>query len=134
MVTKGKEDTPDFGMGNLERRKYPRFPINLPIEYYRAESSIPVTGRAGDISEGGLLVYLSERVEVGKHLKVRCLFPLISELMNTMEIRGEVVWAVLESLETNGHLGKYKYGLKFTYVKPMDMEKLKVFLKRLAKL
>ena len=134
MDTKGKEDTPRFGIGNFERRKYPRFSIDLPIEYYRTESSIPGSGRTGDISEGGLLVYLSERVEVGEHLKVRCLFTLISELMNTMEIRGEVVWVVLESLETNGHLGKYKCGLKFTYVKPMDMEKLKVFLKSLAQL
>ena len=134
MDTKGKEDTPRFGTGNLERRKYPRFPINLPIEYYRAESSIPASGQTGDISEGGLLVYLSERVEVGEHLKVRCLFTLISELMNTMEIRGEVVWVVLESLETNSHLGKYKCGLKFIDFKPLDMEKLKVFLKSLAQL
>jgi len=134
MDTKGKEDTSRFGIGNSERRKYPRFPIDLPIEYYRAESSIPASGRTGDISEGGLLVYLSERVEVGEYLKVRCFFTSMSELMSTMEIRAEVVWVVLESLETNGHLGNYKCGLKFIDVNPMVMEKLKVFLKRLAQL
>ncbi len=57
---RGNEATRHIGIGNLERRKYPRFPINLPIEYYRAESSLPATGRTGDVSEGGLLVYLSE--------------------------------------------------------------------------
>ena len=134
MDTKGKEDTPRFGPGNFERRKHPRFSIDLPIEYYRTESSIPASGRTGDISEGGLLVYLSERVEVGEHLKVKCFFTPIPELRSTMEIRGEVAWVVLESLETNGHLANYKCGLKFTDVKPMDMEKLKVFLKRLAQL
>ncbi len=117
-----------MGIGNLERRKYPRFPINLPIEYYRAESSTPASGRTGDISEGGLLVYLSERVEVGERLKVRCFFRLISESMNTMEMRGEVAWVVLESLETNSQSAKYKCGLKFIDVKPVDMEKLKIFL------
>ncbi len=128
MDKKGKEDTSRIGIGNLERRKYPRFPINLPIEYYRAESSIPASGRTGDLSEGGLLVYLSERVEVGEHLKVRCFFTSISELMNTMEMGAEVVWVVLESLETDDRPGNYKCGLKFIYVKPLDMEKLKVFL------
>ena len=132
MDTKGKEDTPHFGTGNLERRKYPRFSIDLPIEYYRTESSIPASGRTGDISEGGLLVYLSERVEVGEHLKVKCFFTSISELMNTMETLTEVVWVVLESLEANGLPANYRCGLKFIDANPMDMKKLKVFLKNLA--
>jgi c-di-GMP-binding flagellar brake protein YcgR len=134
MDTKGKEDTPRFGIGNFERRKYRRFSIDLPIEYYRTESSIPGSGRTGDISEGGLLVYLSERVEVGEHLKVRCFFTSISELMNTMETLAEVVWVILEHLEANGLPGNYRCGLRFTDVNPMDMEKLKVFLKSLAQL
>ena len=134
MDTKGKEDTSRFGIGNFERRKYPRFSIDLPIEYYRAESSIPASGQTGDISEGGLLVYLSERVEVGEHLKVRCFFASISELMNTIETLAEVVWVILENLEANGLPGNYRCGLRFIDVNPMDMEKLKVFLKSLAQL
>jgi c-di-GMP-binding flagellar brake protein YcgR len=132
MDTKGREDKPRFGIVNFERRKYPRFSIDLPIEYYRTESPIPASGRAGDISEGGLLVYLSERIEVGEQLKVRCLFTSISESMKTMETLAEVVWVVLESLETNGLLGSYKCGLRFIKVNPMDMEKLKFYLKSLA--
>jgi c-di-GMP-binding flagellar brake protein YcgR len=134
MDTKGKEDTARFGIGNFERRKYPRFSIDLPIEYYRTESSIAGSGRTGDISEGGLLVYLSERVEVGEHLKVRCFFTSISELMNTMETLAEVVWVILEHLEANGLPGNYRCGLRFIDVNPIDMEKLKVFFKSLAQL
>jgi len=134
MDTKGKEDTPRFGIGNFERRKYPRFSIDLPIEYYRTESSIPGSGRTGDISEGGLLVYLSERVEVGEHLKVILFFTSISESINAVETLAEVVWVVLENLETNGLLGNYKCGLRFIDVNPMDMDKLKVCLMSIAQL
>ena len=132
MDTKGKEDKPRFGIDNFEKRKYPRFSIDLPVEYYRTESSISASGRTGDISEGGLSVYLSERVEVGEHLKVRLFFTPISESMNTMETLAEVVWVVLESLEANGLRGNYRCGLGFIDVNPMEMEKLKVFLKSLS--
>jgi c-di-GMP-binding flagellar brake protein YcgR len=132
MDTKGKEDRPRFGIVNFERRKNPRFSIDLPIEYYRTESSIAISSRTGNLSEGGLLVYLSERVEVGQHLDLKLFFAPVSESMQTMEALAEVVWVNLENLETSGLLASYRCGLKFIDVNPMDMEKLKAFLKSLA--
>jgi c-di-GMP-binding flagellar brake protein YcgR len=71
METKGKEAKPRFGIVNFERRKYPRFSIDLPIEYYKIDTPTSHSGRAANISEGGLLIYLPEVAEVGQRLKVR---------------------------------------------------------------
>ncbi len=134
MDTKGMEDKCRFGVGDFERRKFPRFSMELPIEYLRTRSSIPASGRTGDISEGGLLVYLSERVEVGEYLRVKLFFTLISESMNNMQILAEVAWVVLENLEAHGLVECYRCGLRFIDVKPKDLERLKVFLKSLAQI
>jgi hypothetical protein len=66
-VTKEEKETkPRYGAVNFERRKYPRFNVDLPIEYYRIDSSIGQTGKALNISEGGLLIYFPEQMEIGQ--------------------------------------------------------------------
>ena len=65
-----KEETTKlhFGTVNFERRQHPRFSINLPVEYWKIDRSISALSRTGDISEGGLLLYISEQIEVGQEL------------------------------------------------------------------
>jgi len=47
LVKNGEKETkPRYGTVNLERRKHPRFSVDLPIEYYRIDSSIGHTGKA----------------------------------------------------------------------------------------
>jgi hypothetical protein len=64
-----KEAKYRYGTGNFEKRKYPRFNIDLPIEYSRSDSSINV-GKAANASEGAAF-YLPEPMEMGQHLKVK---------------------------------------------------------------
>ncbi len=45
-----------YGIVNFERRTFPRFSVDLPVEYEQIDSFIPA-GRALDIGEGGLLIY-----------------------------------------------------------------------------
>jgi hypothetical protein len=54
MKTEEKETKPRYGIANFERRTYRRFPISLPVEYYRADSRINQSGQTIDSSEGGL--------------------------------------------------------------------------------
>jgi len=65
---------PNFGTVNFERRKHPRFSINLPVEYWKIDRSISALSRTGDISEGGLLLYISEPIEVGQELNLKLFF------------------------------------------------------------
>ncbi|PIV20587.1 MAG: hypothetical protein COS40_11785, partial [Deltaproteobacteria bacterium CG03_land_8_20_14_0_80_45_14] len=87
------------------------------------------TGRALNISEGGLLIYFPEQMEIGQHLRLKLFFSLGSEL-NTIEMLAEVVWMDI-------HLGKdwgdYRSGVKFIDVSSEDIRKLENFLMHLSK-
>jgi len=53
-----------YGTVNFEKRKHPRFSVDLPVEYSRANLSAD-HGRVMNASEGGLLLYLPEQMEIG---------------------------------------------------------------------
>jgi hypothetical protein len=107
-----------------EKRKHPRFNIDLPVKYSRTNLFFKY-GRATNASEGGLLVYLSEEVETGKDIALKIFFPPRSEL-NSLETSVQVVW-------TDIHLRKdwawdFRTGVKFVDISPEDMTKFKNFL------
>ncbi len=119
---------PHIGVVNLERRRYPRFSVDLPIEYHLIQSPLNQRGRALNASEGGILVYLPQKIEIGQHLKIKLFFTLGSQL-NSIEVLAEAVWMDI-------HLGKdwgdYRYGVKFIDISPEDLEQFKKFLKSLS--
>jgi len=124
-VEKEKYTEPRIGFINFENRRYPRIDIHLPIEYYLIKSSFAHTG---NISEGGLLIYFPEEMDVSQYLRLKLFFSLGSEL-NTIKVLAEVVWM-------NNHLGKdrknYPYGVKFIDISPEDGTKLRNFLRSLS--
>jgi c-di-GMP-binding flagellar brake protein YcgR len=123
-----KERKLHYGIVNFERRKHPRFNIDLPIEYSLLPSSVSHAGRALNASEGGLLVYLSEKVEISQLLQLKLFFPSGSEL-NGVALIAEVAWMDI-------HLGKdwgdYRCGVRFVDISPEDLNKLKRFLRDLS--
>jgi c-di-GMP-binding flagellar brake protein YcgR len=123
MKTEQKELKPRYGIANFERRTYRRFPMRLPIEYYRANSPVNRTGHALDASEGGLQILFPEQVEVGQNLKVTLFFSSESGL-NTIEMVVEVVWINAQADEGEKH---YRSGVRFTNISLEDMTKLKEF-------
>jgi len=128
-MEKEKEQTEShIGIVNLERRKYPRFTVNLPTEYHRLDSSTRYTGRVLNASEGGLLLYLPEQMEMGQDLKIKLFFTSGVEL-NTVELLAQVVW-------TDIHLGKgwgdYRTGVKFIDISSENLNQLKNFLRSLS--
>jgi c-di-GMP-binding flagellar brake protein YcgR len=124
MTLPTKEEKPRIGIVNIERRKYPRFSIDLPIEYHRAQSNLAHTGRALNASEGGLLVYLPEKMDIGQQLSLKLFFHSGSG-MNTIAMTGEVMWIDLH-LDTNW--GDYRTGLRLVDISYEDLKRLKDFL------
>ena len=110
---------------DFEKRRYPRLDIHLPIECDQTKSSITHTG---NISEGGLLIFFPEQMNVSQYLKLKLFFSLDSEL-NAVKTLAEVVWM-------NNHLSKdrenYPYGVKFIDIPPEDRTKLRNFISRLS--
>ncbi len=123
MKTEEKEAKHRYGIANLERRRYRRFPVRLPIEYCRVDSPINQTGHSLDASEGGLQILFPEQMEIGQNLNLKLFFSSGFEL-NTIEALAEVVWMNTQLGEGEKH---YRSGVRFINISPEDITKLENF-------
>ena len=122
-----KEVKPRYGTVNFEKRKHPRFDVNLPIEYV-CSGLVANRGEALNASEGGLLLYLPEKMEIGQHLSLKIFFSSGSEL-KTIEALVQVVWMDIHLGEDRGD---YRAGVKFVDISSLNLEKLRNFLRSLS--
>jgi hypothetical protein len=127
MEREEKKNIPHYGIINFEKRRQPRFNVDLPVEYARS-SLVVKHGRVANASESGLLVYFPEKMEVGQHLSLKIFFSIGAEL-NTIETLTEVVWT---DIDLGKDWGDYRTGLKFVDISAEDMEKLKYFVGTLS--
>jgi c-di-GMP-binding flagellar brake protein YcgR len=127
MEKETKETKPRYGTVNFEKRKHPRFNIDLPVEYRRTDL-LAKQGRAVNASEGGLLIYFPEMMEIGQNLKLTLFFTSGSE-MRTIETLAQVVWV---DIHLGEGWGDYRTGVKFVDISPEDLNKLKNFLRGLS--
>ena len=109
---------------NFERRKSPRFNVDLPIECSQVNSSISQKARLMNVSEGGMLIHSPERIEIGQHLRSRFSYTSGSEI-NSIEMLVEVARIDFNVGEV---WGDYQCGVKFIDISPGDMTKLKNLL------
>jgi c-di-GMP-binding flagellar brake protein YcgR len=123
-----KETKPRYGIVNFERRKYPRFSVDLPIEYYPENVETRLSGRVVNASEGGLLIYLPERVEIGESLRIKLYFPSGQDL-SLIEMLVQVVWIDIHLREEGED---YRSGVRFVDISAGDLVQLKHFLKGLS--
>jgi c-di-GMP-binding flagellar brake protein YcgR len=114
-----------MGVLSIEKRKYPRFSVELPLNYSRVESKEILGGMVANASEGGLLVYLPERMEIGAFLKIEIFYIRGLEL-DTIEAVAKVVWCDLAARES---WGEHRYGLQFQYIDQKDLGRLTTLLK-----
>jgi c-di-GMP-binding flagellar brake protein YcgR len=128
METEEEKTKPRKGMVNLEKRRYPRFNVDLPIEYFQINSSVGHAGRGFSISEDGLLIYFPEEIEVSQYLRLKLFLSLGSE-SNTIEVLAEVVW---RDIHLGQSWGDYRCGVRFIDMPPDELAKLKNFLGSLS--
>ena len=128
MKAEGKEPKLRYGVVNFERRKFPRFSVDLPLEYEKINLFVP-SGRVLNISEGGLLIYFPERMEIGQRLKLRLFFSSTGSDLSRIEALVEVVWVEIDS---DKELGEYRSGVKFIHITQTDINLLKTFLINLS--
>jgi c-di-GMP-binding flagellar brake protein YcgR len=117
-----------MGVLSIEKRKYPRFSVELPLNYSRAEGKETLGGMVANASEGGLLVYLPERMEIGAFLKIEIFYVRGLEL-DTIKAVAKVVWCDLAARES---WGEHRYGLQFQYIDQKDLSRLTTLLKEVG--
>ena len=123
-----KESASRYRTRNFEKRRHPRYNVDLPVEYRRRDL-VAKYDRVVNASESGLLTCLSEQVEVGQHLRIRLFFPLSSGL-NVVEMVTQVVW--MES-HPEKYRGDYRTGVRFIDVFPDDLCNLRNYLGSLSR-
>jgi len=121
-----RETKPHFGVANFEKRKHPRFSIDLPVEYWLINNPKSRPSHTLNVSEGGLLVHFSEPPEIGQDLRLK-LFIDSGPDLNSVEAIVQVVWKEIPL----GKDGDYRAGVKFVDISAEDMDKLKNFLNTL---
>ena len=107
-----------------EKRKHPRFYLNLPIEF-RVMNTTSVHGAMiVNASETGILIQSPHNMPVGTRLNIAVLFSKGFELAN-FEVLAEVVWT--RNYSDEGRKG-YELGVKFVKILEEDRQKLKHLL------
>jgi hypothetical protein len=117
------------GVFVVERRKHPRISIEFPFEYSGVDDKEIHGGISANASEGGLLVYLPEPMEIGTIFEIEILFVKGPEL-STIKAIVKVVWSDLASKES---WGENRYGLHFQSFREGDIHKLKNLLAEAGK-
>jgi c-di-GMP-binding flagellar brake protein YcgR len=111
------------GTEKFEKRRHPRFTVDLPIEYRRRDL-VDKYVRVINASESGLSIYLSEQMEVGQYLRTKLFFPSGSGL-TIIELVTQVVWT---DVQPEKDWGDYRAGVRFVDISPADLSNLKNYL------
>jgi len=110
-----------------EKRRHHRLSVRLPIEYFLIESSCPRLGYTVDVSEGGLLMHVPEKLRVGQNLKIKFYYASASRI-DCIQALGEVI-----RVDSLGKSGKeYKCAVKFVDLPCGILKQLQNFLKSLS--
>ena len=126
-----KQSIPEKKLGVLavEKRRHPRYTVEFPLDYSRVDGKETYGGIVANASEGGLLVYLPQRMEMGTVLKIEIIY--VQELeFNTIKAIAKVVWSDLASRES---WGEYRYGLQFLEIEEEAFTRLLNLLKEVGK-
>ena len=107
----------------FERRSHPRYYGKLPVEYQRATSIKIRTGHTVNIGDGGLMVSLSEPLQIGEQMEMRFYCSSGLDLVAVKAVV-KVIWADNEEDED----GYCRFGVSYVSISPEDRASLKSFL------
>jgi len=109
-----------------ENRKFARLHIELPILYTFIENVRTYGGETGNISEGGLLVYLKDALLEGMKLKIEIFPPDLFGLKPITAVT-QIVWSPMRQGE--GWEEYLQHGLEFVEMDNGNLLKLRRLLR-----
>jgi hypothetical protein len=111
--------------GFEERRKSPRFPFPLPLEYWETEDSCH-GGLVGNLSKNGLLIYSIQDIPVGTDLGIK-VFISNGYGFDAFKVFARVIW---KGSERQSGWDGYKYGMEFISLALEDQIKIETLFRR----
>ena len=116
--------------GNKNRRRHPRFFIDLPLEYRDVDGSCLRGAMVVNAGEGGFLIESPRDIAVGTELSMTVLYPKGFALAN-FKVKAKIVWkepSWKENLKREQYWKGYQYGLEFIKILEEDRWKLDLLL------
>ena len=107
-----------------DRRQYPRFRLDLPLEHQVMGSPNVFGGIAIDGSEEGFLIFSRKDLPIGTKLKITILFPKEYELTG-FEMLAEIIRKDIYNKENQEG---YQYGIRFVRISEGDHSQLRRLL------
>jgi hypothetical protein len=117
---------------NKNRRRHPRFFIDVPLEYRDKDESCLRGAMVVNAGEGGFLIESPRDIPVGTELSMTVLYPKGFELA-TFKVTATIVWkepSWKENLKREQYWKGYQYGLEFIQIWPEDRWKLSFLLSK----
>jgi hypothetical protein len=108
----------------VERRKYERYLINLPLNFKVSENTNVYPALSINASEAGLLIQTLKNMTIGTRIYIEVLFAKGFELSN-LQGMADIIWK--DDYVWDSFKG-YKYGLKFVQISIENHTKLKFLL------
>ncbi len=112
------------GKTTADEREEPRVMLNLPIDYNADKSSTTRRGYTSNLSPGGVLLNVPERLDIGQEITLRIFFAFGPEL-ETVRVNSRVVWVRRAEKE-----GSYRSGVKFLDLSAADKKRLGRFFEK----
>jgi len=113
-------------LGKSEKRRHIRLSLRLPIEYSFPESSRHRLAYTVDLCEDGILMYTSEKLEIGQNLRVKFFYDSAAG-MDCVQALGEVI-----RVDRLGKSGKgYRCAVRFVDLSTDILKKLRKIFKEL---
>ena len=128
-IIEEREDTRmEESLDNKEKRRYPRFLIDLPLEYRDLDGSCLHGGIVANASETGFLMESGKDIPIGTELNIAVLYLEGFELAN-FKVTAKIMWKEpywKEDLKKDPSSKGYRYGLEFTQILDEDRWKLNI--------
>jgi len=117
-------------LSKREKRRYPRFFVDLPLEYRMRRDSCLRGAIVVNAGEGGFLIETVRSIPVGTELSMAVLFPKRFELTNLKVLAKIVRKGPYRKEDWKGfqYWEGYRYGLEITQILEEDRRKLNLLL------
>ena len=106
-----------------ERRKDKRFSYSIPVLYVAPKISKFRSSRSRDVSAGGILLVLPEKLSTGTQLELE--FSLTEE-QKPFRVLGEVIW--MSEVPSEGDQRLFQTGFRFVWMDKKESVRLRQFL------
>ena len=110
-----------------ERRQSPRFPVQLPLDYWEVPGVVR-GGIVADMSSVGLRIHSVHPIQIGAKLRIRVYVLIEAFTFGSIEGSGRIIWS---TLHREGGWKGYRCGLYLAEMALDDRKRLIHFLKPL---